>query len=88
MREIAGLLVFLLVGGLTACSQMQSRPDLTAEFAIDVGTDALLDRATMASEANHPAHSAFSLLIEGSEAFAIRVQSARKQHGRVASRRG
>ena len=77
MLILARHLIVLFLATSTACSQLQSRPDLAAEFAIDVSTDAPLDQATMASEANHPAHSAFSLLVEGSEAFAARVQSAR-----------
>ena len=77
MLIVARHLIVLFLATSTACSQLQSRPDLAAEFAIDVSTDAPLDQATMGSEANHPAHSAFGLLVEGSEAFAARVQSAR-----------
>ena len=77
MLILARHLIVLFLATSTACSQLQPRPDLAAEFAIEISTDAPLDRATMASEANHPAHSAFGLLVEGSESFAARVQSAR-----------
>lgn len=77
MSKLARLLLMLLLGGATGCSQLQSRPELALETAIPTGDNAPLDRSIMESEAKHPAMSAFSLLAEGNEAFAIRVQSAR-----------
>ncbi len=77
MQLAARLLLLLLLGSLAACAQLQSRPVLVDEFASRPGADGPLDRATAESEAKHPAQSGFRLLIEGTEAFAARAQSAR-----------
>lgn len=77
MHVVARVLILLFIASLTACAQLQARPEIPAEFATPPGEGGPLDRATVESEAKHPAQSGFRLLIEGTEAFAIRAQSAR-----------
>ena len=69
-------LIGLLLGGLTACAQLQPRPELPVETALPVGQNTALDRALADPEARHPSQSAFRLLVEGTEAFVTRVHSA------------
>ena len=47
------------------------------ELATPTSSTTLLDRTFEAAEASHPGESAFRLLIEGTEAFVARMQSAR-----------
>jgi cardiolipin synthase C len=62
---------------LAGCTQLQPRPPLTDDFAIAPDDDAPLDRATVQLEDGHLNESAFRLLGDGTEAFVVRVQSAR-----------
>src|SRR5215831_12158554 len=62
---------------LSACAHLEKRPDLPIESAVKESTDGRLDEAFAPLEAAHPGQSAFRLLIEGTEAFVTRVQSAR-----------
>lgn len=55
-----------------------ARPALPLEFALAPAADGALDRAALGAEAEHPGQSAFRLVVEGSEAFAIRAHSALK----------
>ena len=69
-----------LLGALAAlggCAQLQPRGDLPMEPAIPVESAAPLDRAFAAAEALHPGESAFRLLVDGTEAFVVRMHSAR-----------
>jgi cardiolipin synthase C len=67
-----------LVWLLLACSAdpLLTRPVLPPELALAPGQDAALDHATLGAEAEHPGQSAFRLVVEGPEAFAIRAHSA------------
>ena len=56
---------------------MPPRPDLPDEFAQAPAEDGRLDDMIDGPEARHPNQSAFRLLNEGTEAFVIRMQSAR-----------
>lgn len=70
-------LVLLLLGGLTACAQLQPRPELPIETAIPAGEGTEADRLIAPAEARHPGASAFRLLNHGPEAFVLRARSAR-----------
>ena len=71
------LVVPALVLALSACAQLQPRAELPMEPATPTASAAKLDRLFARREASHPGESAFRLLVEGTEAFAARVQSAR-----------
>jgi putative cardiolipin synthase len=70
-------LLCLLLSCQGACAQLQPRPELPPELAIRPGHDAPFDRAMQELEAQRPGQSAFRLVTAGTEAFAIRAQSAR-----------
>jgi cardiolipin synthase C len=67
------LLLLLLAG----CTQLPPRPTLPDASAIAPAQTTPLDQLTAPLEANHPGQSAFRLVVEGTEAFVSRVQSAR-----------
>ncbi len=71
-----GLLAFLLAY-FGACAELDPRPPLPEEAALAIADDTSLDRATAPVEARYPDQSAFRLVVEGTEAFAVRVQTAR-----------
>lgn len=77
MRSAMRLLVCFLLTALAACSHLPPRPALPDQFAIPPGEVTHLDDATSGYEAGHPGQSAFRLVVEGTEAFASRMQSAR-----------
>ena len=77
MRWPQRVLICLLLGGLAACATLQ-RPTLPIDSAMPPGEGSSLDRMIAPSEARHPGQSAFRLVVEGPEAFVIRVQSARQ----------
>jgi putative cardiolipin synthase len=58
------------------CAQLGPRPDLPEDRALPAGDTTELDRIIGPLEAGHPGQSGFRLISNGSEAFAIRVQSA------------
>jgi putative cardiolipin synthase len=60
----------------SGCASLPDRPALPPQESMAPGTDATLDRAVSAAEAEHPGQSGFRLVIEGMEAFVIRAQSA------------
>jgi len=62
---------------LASCAQLPPRPDLPAAAALAPADTTSLDQVTAPLEAEHPGHSAFRLVVEGTEAFVSRVQSAR-----------
>jgi putative cardiolipin synthase len=70
---------FLVVAALAAsgCAQLEPRPELPPATALAVGSGTALDRAVADAEARHPGESAFRLIREGPEAFAVRAVSAR-----------
>jgi len=62
---------------LAACAQLPEHPGLPLMNAAPAGEDTSLDRAFSAAEARHPGESGFRLVIEGMEAFVIRLHSAK-----------
>ena len=76
MRRLHRALAFVLLTSLAACAQLQPRPDLPFDAVIPLSENSPLDRAIAPAEAQHPGQSAFRLVIDGQEAFAIRVHSA------------
>jgi putative cardiolipin synthase len=72
---IAGAAVVLAYFG--ACAQLDPRPQLPKEVALAIADDTPLDRVTAPFEASYPDQSAFRLVVEGTEAFVVRVQTAR-----------
>ena len=64
----------VLTGG---CAHLPEHPLLPVETAPAMAADAPLDLQLSESEARHPGESGFRLVIEGTEAFAIRAHSAR-----------
>lgn len=76
-RLLAVLITAALLGYFAACAQLDPRPELPEEAALAVAADTPLDRATAPLEASHPDESAFRLVVEGMEAFVVRVQTAR-----------
>ena len=75
--SVAKLSTLALVLALSACAQLQPRAELPMESATPTASTAKLDGLFGPLEASHPGQSAFRLLVEGAEAFAARVQSAR-----------
>jgi putative cardiolipin synthase len=71
---------FVCVAGLLAagCAQLPEHPHLPPQTALGLQPGAALDRALAGAEASHPGASGFRLVVEGMEAFAIRLQSARQ----------
>lgn len=76
-RFLAVLIAAALLAYFAACAHLDPRPQLSEEFTLAVADDAPLDQATAAIEASHPDESAFRLVIEGTEAFVVRAQTAR-----------
>jgi cardiolipin synthase C len=77
MRWPHRVLVCLLLSGLAACATLQ-RPELPIEAALPPSEAGVLDRTIAPAEIQHPGESAFRLLVDGPEAFVMRMQSARK----------
>jgi len=77
MRRLAGALAGLTVF-LDGCATLPDRPEIPSQLAIAPGTDAPLDRAVADAEGQHPGQAGFRLVIEGMEAFVIRMHSARQ----------
>lgn len=78
MHLLHRILLCLLVTSVAACAQLQPRPDLPFDAVIPLSDSGPLDRAIAPAEAQRPGQSAFRLVIEGPEAFAIRAHSARQ----------
>src|SRR5678815_2104595 len=76
-RSLACMLLLSLSVALGACAQLQPRADLPMESATPTSSTTALDRTFAAAEASHPGESGFRLLVEGTEAFVARMQSAR-----------
>jgi putative cardiolipin synthase len=77
MRWLHRVQIYWLISSLAACAQLQPRPDLPFDAVIPLSENGPLDRAIAPAEAQRPGQSAFRLVIEGPEAFAIRVHTAR-----------
>jgi putative cardiolipin synthase len=75
LRNRKALLPAILL--LAACAQLPPRPDLPEAVALAPASTTPLDQLAAPLEAEHPGHSAFRLVVEGTEAFVSRVQSAR-----------
>jgi putative cardiolipin synthase len=76
-RFIAIVVAALLLGYFAACAQLEPRPQLPDEAALAIADDTPLDQAIAPMEASYPDQSAFRLVVEGTEAFVVRVQTAR-----------
>jgi len=79
-RRCLALLLLVLIPASSSPSGaalLRARPALPVETSLAIGEQALLDRSIAPREARHPGQSAFRLVSEGSEAFAIRARSAR-----------
>jgi putative cardiolipin synthase len=73
-RLIPGIALLAVVAG---CTQLEPRPELPVESAVPAGEGGTLDKIFAEAESARPRDSAFRLVIEGTEAFAIRIGSAR-----------
>jgi len=76
-RSSSWMLLVVLPVALSACANLEPRPELPMALASPTESTTQLDRTFAEAEASHPGQSAFRLLIEGTEAFAARVASAR-----------
>ncbi|WP_153067415.1 phospholipase D-like domain-containing protein [Steroidobacter cummioxidans] len=76
-RSLAAIGAVLVLAYSASCAQLEPRPQLPEEAALAVADDTPLDRAAGAVEASRPGESAFRLVVEGTEAFVVRVQTAR-----------
>src|SRR5690349_7852390 len=73
----ARVFIGVWLGLAAGCAQLPEHPDLPPRLAMTQGSDTHLDRMMSAAEAQHPGASGFRLVVEGMEAFVIRMQSAR-----------
>ena len=76
-RSTSWMLLLVLPVALSACANLERRPELPMEQASPTESTTQLDRAFAEAEGRHPGQSGFRLLVEGTEAFAARVASAR-----------
>jgi putative cardiolipin synthase len=67
-----------LTAFLPGCASLPDRPEISPQSAIPPGVDAPLDRAIAGAEARHVGQAGFRLVIEGMEAFVIRMHSAKQ----------
>lgn len=72
VRWLGGLAALALAG----CASLAPRPDLPHDPALAPGDGSRLDSAIAPLEAQHPGQSAFRLVSEGPEAFALRSRTA------------
>ena len=70
------ILLVVAVVALGGCAQLPPRPVLPQVTAIAPAEGGPLDQLVAAAENGHPGKSAFRLVTEGTEAFAVRMQSA------------
>jgi len=77
-RMQVALLATIAIAALqSGCAQLQARPELPVESALQIQELTELDRLFASHEAKHPNKSGFRLIREGPEAFITRLQSAR-----------
>jgi putative cardiolipin synthase len=69
--------VIVLAAALGGCAQLPTRPEGPHDVAIPPAEGGPLDARIGAAEARHPGQSGFRLVKEGTEAFVVRMQSAR-----------
>jgi cardiolipin synthase C len=75
--RLARVLLFVCLGLNAGCASLPDHPILPAETTPLPSQDAPLDRVLSAAEDAHPQESGFRLVVEGTEAFALRAHSAR-----------
>ena len=75
-RPYARWLAVVALAALAGCATLEPRPPLPVQQALPPGDTTPLDRTVGAAEQAHPGQSAFRLLREGPEAFAIRARTA------------
>ena len=73
----ARVLLCICLGLDAGCAHLPDRPVLPVETAPAPAMDAPLDRVLSAAENGHPGESGFRLVVEGTEAFDLRAQSAK-----------
>jgi len=73
-RLLVGVTVILAAG----CANLPDHPALPVETAPAPAIDSALDRMISEAEAKHPGESGFRLVVEGTEAFVLRAQSAQR----------
>lgn len=73
----AQFLALAALAGLGGCVELPPRPDLPDQFAIAPAQGGAVDDMVAGAESKHPGKSAFRLIAAGTEAFVIRMQSAR-----------
>jgi putative cardiolipin synthase len=71
------LLACVALAALGGCAGLPPRPALPDQFAIAPAKGGAVDDLVAAAEAQHPGQSAFRLVTQGTEAFVVRMQSAR-----------
>lgn len=71
------LLPLAAVYVLAGCTQLQPRPQLPDESAMPIASGTRLDQLLEPLETKHAGQSAFRLVVEGTEAYAVRLQTAR-----------
>src|SRR4249920_3954909 len=76
-RSLACMLLLTVSAALGACAELQPRAELPMESALSTSSTTVLDRTFEPVEARHPEEAGFRLLVEGTEAFVARMQSAR-----------
>ncbi len=77
MVQALHVTVALAAALLGACAQLPPRPPGPDTLAIEPAEGGTLDRHISPAEARHPGQSGFRLVQEGTEAFVVRMQSAR-----------
>ena len=75
-RTSARWLVVVAAAVLAGCASLAPRPSLPEDPALPAGEGTRLDAAIAPLEAQHPGQSAFRLVSEGPEAFALRSRTA------------
>lgn len=78
MSSLRALCELSLLALLACSSEPPTRASLPMELAIAPGQNSPIDRATLGVETEHAGMSAFRLVVEGAEAFALRAHSARE----------
>jgi len=71
------MLVIVALAALGGCVELPPRPELPDQLAIAPAEGGAVDNLVAGVEALHPGESAFRLVTEGTEAFVVRMQSAR-----------
>ena len=73
MRRLLACMPLLIAAG---CVSLPERPQLAPQISMPPGSDGPLDLAVSDIESLHAGEAGFRLVVEGMEAFVIRVQSA------------